>query len=326
MIRKKKAILFEAFARILVMIFAIWVVFTIGKKIAEAAGIGTSDIGEEFNKFVKEINELKVGDANPFFVILDTDTAIVAFGKASSAYECYDCGTEKGGLSYFFKKPETEQCNNKACICLCRNSLKTFDSKAPYSITCDKMSCTALNENQDLAGSVELKKYFEDLEKRDPGKHTGFMNARWKGGFLLERHSRSFSFNALPSQQFRRFTIFVDKSQKGNIVYTTVCPGFDCTSQSPSEIVQQPQGLLKGCEIMRECVAETKVYLERDRYGDSILRECRSPDKVKATFETESDCNEVNKCMFNKININGQCEKNNRNNYVLSFNQPPPNQ
>lgn len=322
MTRGKKAILFEAFGRIILMIIAIWAVFNVGKIIAQAAGIGTSDIGEEFNRLAKEINELRVGDVNQVFVTLDTGTSIIGFSKTSNSYECYDCGTEKGGLSSFFKKPNNEQCSNQPCICLCRLP-KTANTIAPYEITCENMPCKPLNE--DLAAFVELRKYFEDLEKRDPEKYTKLLNAKWKGGFLLERHSRNdFKFNALPSPQSRRFTAFVEKEQRGNMVYTTVCPGFDCASQDSSQVTQQPQALLKGCETMRECVKETNVYLEKDRFTntDSISRECKNPDNVKATFETENDCSLINSCMLSKISIYGKCEKNNRGNYVISFNLP----
>ena len=310
MIKRKKAIVFEAFARILLMIIAIWVVFNVGKLIAQAAGIGRSNIGEEFDRLVNQINELKAGDVNHIFVTLDSNTAMVGFSKSSTRYECYNCGTEKNGLTSFFKKPDKAECNGKACICLCNNWLSKDTpeysiSNIPYELKCDGMKCLELKEGQDLAGVTELKLYFEEISKTEPQKYDKLMSARWEGGFMLERHSRGdFVTNALPSSNLRRFTVFIDKEQRGDIIFTTVCPGFDCSSKYKSENI----GVSDICSLISKCVRPGMNLPKIVTTGEPMLSsEC--PRQYKASFYYENDCNEVKNCVSKDTNSNINCNK-----------------
>lgn len=295
--RKKATILFEAFARILLMVIAIWAVFNIGKMIARAAGVGASDIEEEFNRFVREINELKVGDAAQVFVTLDPNTAIIGFSKDAKSYKCFNCGTQKKDISTFLKKPDNEQCNNKACICLCRSPL-IIDKTVlitPYEMRCEKIKCQTLNENEDLAGTTELRKHFEELDRREPQKYTALMDARWESGFLLERHSRNdFVSNGLPSPQLRRLTIFIQKEQRGNTIFTTVCPGFECESQTKSTTETIFPG--GGCGILRECSKGIRLFVDdcNDQAG-----------RIRLRYIEQQNCEKVKSCVVEKTQYLG---------------------
>lgn len=317
MIKRKKALLFEAFARILIMIIAIFVIFNISKKIVEAAGIGGSNIGQEFYRFATQINELKIGDANQVFVTLDSNTAVIGFNKDSTRYECYNCGTGKNELSSFFKKPDIEQCNEKACICLCTKllSIETPEysvSNTPYELKCKGMKCAPLDD--DLAGVTELKNYFAELSKKEPQKYDGFKDARWEGGFMLERHSRgNFVTNSLPSSNLRRFTVFIDKEQRGDAIFTTVCPGLDCNSKYKSEFT----GVSDTCSLINKCI-RPGMNLPRVVTTGRPLLETECQRQSKASFYYESDCNEVKDCVNKEGNADIICT--NTGTYsVLSF-------
>lgn len=305
MIKKKRALVLDALARIVVMVIAVLLVFNIGKKIAESAGIGVSDIQEQFNKFVDEVNNLEVGDVNHVFVNLDMNTAIVGFSKNTDAYRCYSCGTPRDGLSTVFKKPNNEQCKNKACICLCRGLL-TIDKTLgqPYTMQCDSMVCKTLK--QDLAGYTELARYFENLEKIEPQKYDKLKQSKWEGGFFLERHSRNdFVSNALPSPQLRRFTVFLDKEQRGEAIFTTVCPGFDC----PSKYLPDKQSGVPSdfCIEIKRCIT-TDMNMPRQLGNNQLLFELECKQN-KASFYEENDCNTVKTCISSSLNTIGACNK-----------------
>lgn len=327
MIKNKKGISFgiDAFSRLIIMIVAFWFVFEFGGKVW-AAAFGGSNIQEEFNKFVAQVNELNVRSRQAF-VVLDKNTAIVGFSKNADSFKCLSCGSLRTEITSYFKKPDNKECKeqneNKACICLCKKSIIIDKSTQPYGMKCDEPLCKTLKK--DLIDSVELKDYIEELEKN--GQSYPFLkNSRWSGGFLYEKQSGiDFILNGLPKQQGNRFTVFIQQDVIDGKEYVAVCPHTKCIdSFKPSEQINIPPSI---CQVMYQCIDSLKIprvppdnmpdaYGNKNKYCVPIVES----NRLATRYFTEEECRKSNECVNRVLNIVGECIFNEEDGvYVLSY-------
>lgn len=137
-------------------------------------------------------------------IIMDEETSMIGF---VSNTESLNLNTKEGSnvKKYaFFKKPLT--CDKeKACICLCRSSLKTKDSN-PIELYCDSLKCAPNFDKFDFNKTIESK----DLEGNE------FV---LEGGFIISRKK----------SQSRLTDVLLKKNINNGKKIITVCKDEDCT-------------------------------------------------------------------------------------------------
>ena len=317
---KKGMFIFDTFVETIIVVVLLIFVFNIGKRVAEAAGFGQNNLAnleEEFNKFVKNIDNVQVGPESQIFVNLYPNTAIIGFSKNADSFKCIACGssTSKDIIS-FFNKPQNKECKEGSCICLCPHSIQIDTSKEPpLEMKCENMICKPLKD--DLAESIELSKYFEQFERTEPLRYSNIKYARWAGGFLFERHSRSnFISNGLPPQQNTRSVIFAQK-KNDNGVYTVICPVSNCNSMYIQN--KEPKVPPNTCRIIIDCTKKQTATKKQSTIIVGNYDYCNLvAHRITLKYFDEDDCKTVMECVKKQINFDAEC-KNVDGDYVFSY-------
>lgn len=301
--RKGVTIPVEGLVRIIIMISLVIIVFSIGKEIGKYVlkyFFGT-DLEGNFNNFADDLNKLSAmeSQSRQVFITLDQNTAIIGFSRHSDAFRCFACGSGTNtDITSFFNKPDAQECKDKPCVCLCPTPLQIDLSKSPYEMKCDKIKCKSLNEN--LAETINLKQYIQELGKEWQQQFSFLSNAKWTGGFLFERQSRGdFISNGLPQKPGSRFTVYVNKERVENNNYIIVCPGAECESS-----FKQQQGIPSNiCQIMYSCFDSEKVN-RIPKFPDSYCRY----DRPRTRQLDKADCEKVKSCLIGKAALTAKCE------------------
>lgn len=302
--KNTKGLAVEHLARTIIMISLVIVVLFIIKDPAEAAlkSLFSSNLESSLKEFVGEIDNLQVR-SKQIFLPLDKNTAIIGFSSKTKEFRCFGCGLDTKDVTSYINKPDSEQCKDRACICLCY-SLKLPDTRGKYSyeMKCERMSCEVLKK--DLFDVIEHKNYLEKLEKQGQTDYSKLKNARWEGGFLFEKHSRGdFVSNGLPQKQEPKFTVVVIQENTVDDVYVAVCPGEECTYsfKFQSTQIQLPSNI---CQIMYDCYnKENNNYLQdvrRVTYISGPENFCRYNRPATRQY-TKEDCEKIQACTNSKL-------------------------
>src|SRR3989344_4929790 len=181
----KKSMTFNEF---LGLVIAIALVFTFiiypGSKLY--AAFTKQEYINSYNKLTATIvdigNSEKKTDSTSTDLIMDENTAIIAFPKDSNGIEFQKSivgtiGTGGASSRILESIPKPDTCKDKACICLCQN-FKEVD----YKLVCEKNICNSL-DNLDFFS-------MENMRIKDIGSVGGgwsFSLIDIKGGILLTR-------------------------------------------------------------------------------------------------------------------------------------------
>lgn len=227
MIKDKKGLALEALLRITIAVVLAYIaIFHIGKPAAEAA-FGSNDASQSFDRFVNEINSLQEGPGKQSLVDIDEGTALIGFTKNGKEFRCYVCDQVYAFSSnipfYSIQKPANEQCNGKACVCLCLKGL----SKSQYvgqesKINCQQFSCKSLNN--DLYNKISLESAL---------KKKGIQIATypyWENGFFFVRRKNTDTplNGMIPPNDDRKISLFIEKKSIGTESYVAACPSLPC--------------------------------------------------------------------------------------------------
>jgi hypothetical protein len=93
------------------------------------------------------------------------------------------------------------------------------------------MTCRSLKE--DLIGTIELREYFDQMEKKGKVSSTIhyslLKHGKWTGGFLFERSTTGgLMLNGLQKEEASRILVYIQKTSFGNKNYIAVCPHTKC--------------------------------------------------------------------------------------------------
>lgn len=88
---------------------------------------------QSFEDFVEGVNKMELGtDTNPtkqeFPIKLEIKRAMVGFRSDADKFECFNCWDKD--KKYVYDKPRVDECEEKACVCLCRDELKFEEIKS----------------------------------------------------------------------------------------------------------------------------------------------------------------------------------------------------
>jgi len=232
-LRKKATTLMpESLVRILITVILVVAVIALVKKGGEAAGLwGKSQTAESAELLVAQLNsvEFKPGESRQQLLRIDDGTAVIGFSK-NSDYECYGCGSDpKGKLSAKLKRPDSSECKDSACICVCYSGLpKILGNQNVVDISCGKLACKKLNI--DIITPLELG---ELIKKRyGSGLFTGSsQTSSWKGGFMYIRNAGEVDakMSGLPKEKLEwPLTVIIEKKIINGNSFIGVCPERPC--------------------------------------------------------------------------------------------------
>ncbi|MBR9706317.1 hypothetical protein GOV14_04730 [Candidatus Pacearchaeota archaeon] len=216
MFRNKKGIVIEALVRITIVVaIFILIIFPACNKLS--AGIyGESDV-EMFSAFVTKLNDLQDNTQKPVFLkIKKKEQAIIGFSKDSSGYQftsspLIKSGKEKQILFFEFKKPNTPECTETSCMCLCKKGFGTEENS--QLITCEQLYCEKLNFDIINPNLISLSTH--------PSINNYDLHY-WEGGFLIGRGIKS-DYNGIPRENNQRTIKVIEKRKIGNKLFLGVC-------------------------------------------------------------------------------------------------------
>lgn len=131
---------------------------------------------QSFEDFVEGVNEMAPGtDTQPtkqqFPIELEHKGAMVGFRSDVDKFECFNCWDKD--KKYVYDKPSVDECDGKACVCLCRDELK-FEEKSEDKEAkvgkCDYL-CKSLKED-----------IVEQTQTVNVKRNIGII---WNNGFLF---------------------------------------------------------------------------------------------------------------------------------------------
>jgi len=143
MLKNKKGLVLKALILTIIAVIAAIAFIRGGGKIYAAVFDPESEYQKSFNKFVEDVNRMKL-EKDTIPIKLEKGSAIIGFSSSGDC-KCYNCyGNDPSTVTIKFIRPSDLECANNACACLCENL--DFDASTPKVAQCEKLSCETLNK------------------------------------------------------------------------------------------------------------------------------------------------------------------------------------
>jgi len=206
MLKNKKSLILEALVRIIIAAVILFVIVIPACNIVGELFFYDVDTSS-FEEFVDRINEMPSERIEQFAFALQLNkkSAIIGFDSSTNPFKCEGCGS---GESYdnpdrTIDKPDSQECIDKACVCLCDKSFEINQITGVGKCIKDFL-CKPLNEYIDLVGNTILgKKNFFPWDYK-----------YWRNGFLFTRDTDN--ANGLGKNTEKDLNLQVER--KGSII------------------------------------------------------------------------------------------------------------
>lgn len=157
MFKNKKSQVMTSLIRTIIAVVALFVIAVPACNYVREVLSGSS---ESFEAFVDRINEMPPESSGQFVLELNKNSVVIGFNRDTTRWECYNCYVGvQSRATIIFNRPDSPECNEDACICLCDKTFKLEGENPEIGKCGGKLLCKKLEQDVDIVSKTIIKMY-----------------------------------------------------------------------------------------------------------------------------------------------------------------------